>query len=97
MKVSELTDGIEIDQVLLVRDVERRTRRDGGDYLRVQLGDRTGAVAAMVWDDLAEVRKLARPASRCTCGGATAVIPALAHRSTLRGLLAPAPGTLCHG
>ena len=43
--VNELTDGTEIDQVLLVREVERRTRRDGGDYLRLQLGDRTGAVA----------------------------------------------------
>ena len=52
VQVSEFTDGTEIDQVLLVRDVERRTRRDGGDYLRLQLGDRTGAVSAMVWEEI---------------------------------------------
>ncbi len=53
MLVKEFSDGGEIDQVLLVRRVERRERRDGGCYLRVRLGDRTGAVNAMVWGDLA--------------------------------------------
>ena len=53
MLLNELTDGAEIDQVLLVRESERRQRRDGGDYLRLQLGDRTGAVACMVWEELA--------------------------------------------
>ena len=60
MLVNELTDGIEIDQVLLVRQAERRQRRDGGDYLRLQLGDRTGALACMVWEELAEVERLAQ-------------------------------------
>ena len=60
MLLNELTDGVEIDQVLLVREAERRRRRDGGDYLRLQLGDRTGAVACMVWEELVEVEELAR-------------------------------------
>ncbi len=60
MLLNELTDGAEIDQVLLVREAERRQRRDGGEYLRLQLGDRTGAVACMVWEELAEVEELAR-------------------------------------
>jgi len=41
MLLNELIDGMEVDQVLLVRESERRQRRDGGDYLRLQLGDRT--------------------------------------------------------
>jgi 3'-5' exoribonuclease len=93
MKVSELTDGIEIDQVLLVRDVERRTRRDGGDYLRVQLGDRTGAVATMVWEDLAEVLQLARPGEPVHVRGRYSRHPRFGPQIALRGLSTPTPGT----
>jgi 3'-5' exoribonuclease len=50
MKVRDFADGIEIAQALLVRELEVRRRRDGGDYLRLSVGDRTGSVAAMVWD-----------------------------------------------
>jgi 3'-5' exoribonuclease len=54
MFVRELTDGQEIDQVLLVRECERGARRDGREFLRLSLGDRTGTVKAMVWEDVAE-------------------------------------------
>ena len=54
MFVRELTDGQEIDQVLIVREGERRSRRDGREFLRLVLGDRTGTVTAMVWEDVAE-------------------------------------------
>ena len=54
MFVRELTDGQEIDQVLLVRERERRARRDGREFLRLTLGDRTGTVTAMVWEDVAD-------------------------------------------
>ncbi|MEA2279645.1 MAG: 3-5 exoribonuclease, partial [Solirubrobacteraceae bacterium] len=54
MFVRELTDGQEIDQVLVVRERERRARRDGCEFLRLTLGDRTGTVTAMVRDDVAE-------------------------------------------
>jgi 3'-5' exoribonuclease len=48
--VRELNDGCEIEQALLVRVAEVRSKRDGGEFLRLQLGDRTGAVVAMLWD-----------------------------------------------
>ena len=60
MLVRELTDGCEVEQALLVRAVEVRTKRDGGEFLRVQLGDRTGALPAMVWDPTPEDRALLR-------------------------------------
>ncbi len=83
MLLNELNDGMEIDQVLLVREVERRQRRDGGDYLRVQLGDRTGAVACMVWEALERRRRSWRArARRCTSAAATRCIRASARRST---------------
>ncbi len=54
--VRDLTDGMEIDQVLLVRAAEVRTKADGAPYLRLTLGDRTGAAVAMVWDDVPRLR-----------------------------------------
>jgi 3'-5' exoribonuclease len=93
MLLNELTDGGEIDQVLLVRDVERRRRRDGGDYLRLQLGDRTGAVACMVWDDLAEVEGLARAGAPVNVCGRYVVHPRFGPQINLRALAAAQPGS----
>ncbi|MDE3069132.1 MAG: HD domain-containing protein [Acidobacteriota bacterium] len=58
MFVRELTDGSNVDQVLLVRRVERREGRAGQPFLRVTFGDRTGAVRGMVWDDVQETAEL---------------------------------------
>jgi 3'-5' exoribonuclease len=87
--VNELTDGAEIDQVLLVRGSERRSRRDGGDYLRLQLGDRTGALTAMVWEELAEVERLAPAGSPVHVSGRYTVHPRFGPQINIRSL-APA-------
>jgi 3'-5' exoribonuclease len=84
--VNELTDGAEVDQVLLVRASERRPRRDGGDYLRLQLGDRTGAVAAMVWEDLAEIERAAPAGSPVHVSGRYTVHPRFGPQINIRSL-----------
>jgi 3'-5' exoribonuclease len=61
MEVRQFTDGCEIAQPLLVREVELRQRRDGSDYLRVLLGDRTGSVPAMVWENVEHLREWCLP------------------------------------
>jgi len=58
MKVRDFADGSDIAQALLVRDVEVRRRRDGGDYLKLMLGDRTGTIPAMVWDGVEQAREI---------------------------------------
>jgi 3'-5' exoribonuclease len=93
MLLNELSDGGEIDQVLMVRAVERRQRRDGGDYLRLQLGDRTGAVVCMVWEELAEVEELARPGTPVQVCGRFTVHPRFGPQINLRALEEPAPGS----
>ncbi|HXN36456.1 MAG TPA: HD domain-containing protein [Solirubrobacteraceae bacterium] len=93
MLVNELTDGMEIDQVLLVREAERRQRRDGGDYLRLQLGDRTGAVTCMVWEELMEAQELARAGMPVHVSGRYTVHPRFGAQINLRLLAAPAPGS----
>ena len=86
MLLNELTDGMEIDQVLLVREAERRQRRDGGDYLRLQLGDRTGAVACMVWEELEQVEELARAGAPVLVRGRYTVHPRFGPQINLRAL-----------
>ncbi len=49
--VRDLTDGHQLDQVLLVRAAETRTKKDGGTFLKLTIGDRTGAFTVNVWDD----------------------------------------------
>jgi 3'-5' exoribonuclease len=93
MLLNELSDGMEIDQVLLVRDAERRRRRDGGEYLRLRLGDRTGAVACMVWEELVEIEELARAGAPVHVRGRYTVHPRFGPQVNLRALQAARPGS----
>ncbi|HWE08207.1 MAG TPA: HD domain-containing protein [Solirubrobacteraceae bacterium] len=56
MQVRELQDGCRIETALLVRGVEARSRREGGELLKLTLGDRTGSVPAVVLDEVDEAR-----------------------------------------
>jgi 3'-5' exoribonuclease len=93
MLVNEFSDGVEIDQVLLVRDAERRQRRDGGEYLRLQLGDRTGAVVSMVWEELEGIEELARAGAAVHVRGRYTVHPRFGPQINLRGLSEAVPGS----
>jgi 3'-5' exoribonuclease len=93
MLLNELIDGMEIDQVLLVRESERRQRRDGGDYLRLQLGDRTGAVACMVWEELGEVEELTCAGAAVRVRGRYTVHPRFGPQINMRGLEEASPGS----
>ncbi len=93
MLVNEFSDGVEIDQVLLVREAERRQRRDGGEYLRLHLGDRTGAVVAMVWEELGDIGELACTGAAVHVHGRYTVHPRFGPQINLRGLSAAVPGS----
>ena len=93
VKVNELTDGLELDQVLLVREVERRRRRDGGDYLKVALGDRTGALSAMVWEEVEQAQELLTPGEPVHVRGRYARHPRFGPQINLQALARPEPGS----
>src|SRR5215469_15662877 len=93
MLLNELTDGMEIDEVLLVREADRRQRRDGGEYLRLALGDRTGTVACMVWDELEEAEELAAVGTPVQVSGRYTVHPRFGPQINLRTLDAATPGS----
>jgi 3'-5' exoribonuclease len=75
MKVREFADGSEVAQALLVRDVEVRRRRDGGDYLKLMLGDRTGTIPAMIWDGVSEAREVCQPGEIVHASGRFSIHP----------------------
>ncbi len=69
MKVRDFADGIDIAQALLVREIEVRRRHDGGEYLKLTLGDRTGTVPAIVREDVAGARTICRAGEVVWCAG----------------------------
>jgi 3'-5' exoribonuclease len=52
---ADLAVGDVVEELFCVERVERRTARDERPYLRLRLVDRTGAVTAMVWDEVEKI------------------------------------------
>jgi 3'-5' exoribonuclease len=56
--VRDLVDGQEVDSIFLVRARNLRQKRNGEAFLKLQLGDVTGAVEGVVWDAVDELAPL---------------------------------------
>src|SRR5919199_2006932 len=61
--VRELCHGARVESPFLVRDVARRQKRNGDSFLKLQLGDVTGAIEAVVWDGVDAAAEAAAPGS----------------------------------
>ena len=57
--VRDLAEGSRVESPFIVRDVTRRQKRNGDSFLKLQLGDVTGAVEAVVWDDVDSLCEIA--------------------------------------
>src|SRR5919108_2463504 len=75
MFVRELSDGQEVEKVLLVRASELRSKADGSEYLRLSLADRTGAVVAIARERVHELASLCEPGRCVAVSGRFAVHP----------------------
>jgi 3'-5' exoribonuclease len=73
MQVREFRDGQRVAQVMLVRSAELRRRRQGEEFLKLTLGDRTAKVSAVVTDELAQARDTFRPGTFVWVSGIFAV------------------------
>jgi 3'-5' exoribonuclease len=56
--VRDLADGQEVNEVFVVRGHSRRQRRNGDPFLKLQLGDSSGVVEAVIWDAIDELSPL---------------------------------------
>ena len=59
--VKDLKAGSDIDELYAVRSADVRQRRGGGPYLAAVLGDRTGEVAALAWQNVDRLRDVLEP------------------------------------
>ena len=91
MVVRELTEGQEVDCVLLVRARELRTKRDGGEFLRLTLGDRSGSVSAVVWDGVADLSPTCESGAAVRVAGRYSVHPRYGPQIAIRSLRAARP------
>jgi 3'-5' exoribonuclease len=66
--VRDLVDGQAVDSVFAVRERSRRQKRNGDPFLKLQLGDVTGTVEAVVWDEVDELSE------RCPAGEVVRVL-----------------------
>src|SRR3954466_9386842 len=67
--VRDLVDGQQVESPFVVRDRTRREKRNGEAFLKLQLGDVTGVVEAVVWDAVDEAHGAASPGSVVVVAG----------------------------
>ncbi len=61
--VKDLKPGTEIEESFVVRSSDVRQGRGGGSYLAATIGDRTGEVTALVWQNVDRLREVFEPGS----------------------------------
>jgi 3'-5' exoribonuclease len=70
--IVNLRAGLTLKQFFLVRRVESRRTKDGKPYLALVLGDKTGAVKAMVWEET--LKKCPHELAACDFVGITGLV-----------------------
>jgi 3'-5' exoribonuclease len=67
--VRDLVDGQQIESPFLVRERTRREKRNGEPFLKLQLGDVTGMVEAVLWDGVDEAMDATAPGTVVVVSG----------------------------
>jgi 3'-5' exoribonuclease len=93
MLVRELNDGQDLEMVLLVRAADARRRRDGTPLLRLELGDRTGHVTAIVRDGVEAARAVCRPGCAVRVAGRYERHPRYGPQIAVDAVAEAAPGS----
>lgn len=86
--VRDLADGQAVDTVFVVKERTRRTKRNGEPFLKLQLGDVTGQVEAVVWDSVEEIEPAAAPGALVRVSGSFSVDQRYGSCLTVRSLRA---------
>ena len=89
--VRDLVDGQAVDSVFEVREITRRQKKNGEPFLKLQLGDATGAVEAVVWECVDEVAAVAAPGCAVRVAGRFANDARYGASVTVRGVRPASP------
>jgi 3'-5' exoribonuclease len=88
----EFSDGDQVAGVFIVRERERRQKRNGEDFLRVVLADKTGTVPAIAWETVAECFEICAPGSIVIVTGSFSVHPQFGRQIKLAAVRPAGPG-----
>ena len=86
--VRELAEGDDIAAVFAVRERERRTRRNGDDFIRLVVADRTGPVEAVAWEGVDQCFACSTPGDVVFIEGRFSVHPQYGAKITVRTIRA---------
>jgi 3'-5' exoribonuclease len=89
--VRDLADGQAVESVFEVREATRRQKKNGDPFLKLQLGDATGAVEGVAWDSVEEISAIAVPGTAVRVTGRFSDDSRYGACITIRGLCAAAP------
>jgi len=84
--VRDLADGQTVDSVFVVRERARRQKKNGESFLKLQLGDVSGSVEAVVWDRVDDLFEHCCPGGVVRVLGVYAVDPKYGSSLTVRAL-----------
>jgi 3'-5' exoribonuclease len=91
--VRDLADGQSLESPFVVRDRTLRQKRNGESFLKLQLGDCTGMVEGVVWDEVDEAVAVAVPGAVVVVLGRYSVDQRYGSCITVRSVRAAEPGT----
>jgi 3'-5' exoribonuclease len=89
--VRELADGQAVEGVFAVRERELRQRKNGGEWLRLVVSDRSGSIEAVVWEAVQEAHEVAAPGAAVHVRGRFGVHPQYGPKITVEGMRAATP------
>jgi 3'-5' exoribonuclease len=87
----ELSDGERIALPFVVREREMRQKKNGEDFLRLVLGDRSGTVNAIAWDRVAECFEACPPGEVVIVEGRFSIHPQFGRQIKLASVRAAEP------
>jgi len=90
--IRDLVDGEQVDSVFAVRDRDLAKKRDGEDFLRLKLGDSTGSLAAVCWDDAARCFEIATPGAVMRVVGRFSISPRYRQQLKIESIATVAEG-----
>jgi 3'-5' exoribonuclease len=86
--VRDLVDGQVVDSVFVVRERTLRQKRNGDAFLKLQLGDASGSVEAVVWDGVDQINGFCDPGGVVRAAGRYAVDSRYGASITIKSLRA---------
>jgi 3'-5' exoribonuclease len=73
--VRELSDGDSVAGIFVVRERQRLSKKNGEDFIKLIVGDRTGTIEAVAWDGVDECFEVAAPGAIVHLAGRNRIHP----------------------